>query len=121
MTSFDKKIRSAGWNRTPYRDRREKINQFITEDGTHHPKRRSPWKCKKNRGNHTLVQIKPTGAPNSRTDDKIQYWANLFSKEYQDTHPSKWNKPYNVFVCTACSKMLMYALQTKTPTVKNDS
>lgn len=119
MPSVEKKIRQAGWSKRPYKEARNEIDRFVQTDGTARTfKRSSHGKCRKTRGEHKWVFVKPNGMPDRNDPDKIQYWANVYSQENVDKQ--KWNasgsswywprEPRKCFKCSACGKMKLFNL-----------
>lgn len=122
MPSVEKKIRQAGWSKRPYKEARNEIGRFVETDGAKRSfKRSSHGKCRKTRGDHVLVFVKPNGMPDHNDPDKIQYWANTYSQENIDKQKwkasgSQWFWPREarkVFKCTACGKMKIFKLDKK--------
>jgi len=120
MPSVEKKIRQAGWSKRPYKEAREEIGRFVATDGVvTHPPRKYKGKCRKNRGDHTLVYVKPKGLPNRNEGDQIQYWADMYSKANVEAERAKgrgwfWpNEERKVFRCSACGKMVTHRLKQK--------
>jgi len=102
MASPEKKIRQAGWSKRPYKEARHEIKRFVATDGVAKAPATKSWKCKKNRGDHTLVHVEPNG-PSAFGQERVQYLANLFAP---DTRKSFLSEGAKVYFCSACNKVI---------------